>query len=225
MLIQTPEGAGKVTLLINEVKIKIGSTVFFQAQAGGNMVITTVEGAASVETHGRLYTAYAGTQVTVPLNDDLSPAGPPSAPVGYDAEALQNLPLQVLDRQVTVAPPMSQTAIDQHVAQDDAVLSGNNGGQGGDNAGNNGVNCPDQSPGVSCDAPGQGDPCASQGQSCNAPGQGDPCASQGNSCNAPGQNNGNNGNNDGNNGNNDGNNGNGGNGGGNSGGNNGGSKK
>ncbi len=40
LIIQTPEGAGTVRLYINEVKIDIGSTVFFQANPGGNMVVS-----------------------------------------------------------------------------------------------------------------------------------------------------------------------------------------
>src|SRR5690606_22200228 len=69
LIIQTPEGAGKVNLLINEVNIRIGSTVFFQAQAGGNLTISTVEGTAEVTVMGVTYVAYAGTFISVPLNN------------------------------------------------------------------------------------------------------------------------------------------------------------
>ena len=52
LLIQTPEGVGKVTLWINQVRVKIGSTVLFEAQPDGNMTISTFEGHAEVEANG-----------------------------------------------------------------------------------------------------------------------------------------------------------------------------
>jgi hypothetical protein len=42
LLIQTPEGVGEVTLLINEVNIQLGSTVYFQAQPS-DMTVRVVE--------------------------------------------------------------------------------------------------------------------------------------------------------------------------------------
>lgn len=106
LLIQTPEGVAKVNLLINEVDIQIGSTVYFQAQAGQDMVIRVVEGSAEVHAFDTTFKATAGTQITVPLDADLKPAGPPSPPTAYDMDDVRSLPLNLLQRSVVVHPPV-----------------------------------------------------------------------------------------------------------------------
>src|SRR5262249_43307373 len=41
LLIQTPEGAGEIRLWINQIMVKMGSTVYFQARPNGDMVVST----------------------------------------------------------------------------------------------------------------------------------------------------------------------------------------
>lgn len=107
LLVQTPEGVAEVTLLINSVEVRLGSTVLFQAQPGAEATITVVEGHARVTAAGSSQVAPAGTQITVPLGADLTPAGPPSPPVAYDLEKLAALPVAYLTRSVVVAPPLA----------------------------------------------------------------------------------------------------------------------
>jgi hypothetical protein len=107
LLIQTPEGVGQVTLLINEVDIQLGSTVYFQAQPGAEMIVSVVEGSARVESAGVVHTAAAGTQISVPMDADMRPAGPPSEPRPYDQAALMALPLRLLERTVSIHPPLT----------------------------------------------------------------------------------------------------------------------
>lgn len=187
LLIQTPEGAGKVNLLINEVNIRIGSTVFFQAQPGGSLKISTVEGAADVTVDGVTYTAYAGTFVTVPLGPDLHPAGPPTMPQPYDLAALQSLPVQLLPRQIVIHTPLDPNTINALVSADvnrTASEESNNGNGSGSETST------DQPTSVGDDGqPGNGttDP-SDDGQCCAVPGTTEPEADAcpGNSCNAPG---------------------------------------
>ena len=85
MLIQTPEGEGRVTFLINEVSIDLissqnGSTAFLQAQPEGDMAVSVLEGAATVSFGDVEYTATGGNQIIVPLTADLAPAAPPGRP-------------------------------------------------------------------------------------------------------------------------------------------------
>ena len=101
-LVQTPEGIAEVTLLINEVDIQLGSTVYFQAQPSGDMSIRVIEGTARVTTSGTTYTAPAGYEITVPLSVDLKPAGPPTPPTVFEAADVQGLPLSLLERPVDV---------------------------------------------------------------------------------------------------------------------------
>lgn len=185
-LIQTPEGAGEVTLLINEVNIHVGSTVYFQAQRNGEMTITTLEGKARVQAMGVEHIAFAGTRVRVPMTEDLTPSGPPLPPEPYDVSTLINLPIGLLNQSISIASPLSYDQIAQLYAE--LMVSNNQGNGAGDDT------CPCDLPDVTddcadnnCDAPGQTDTCPT-GNSCNTPGHDDDCP--GNSCDAgipPGQ--------------------------------------
>lgn len=108
LLIQSPHDAGRVMLRINDVDLEIGSTVFLQATASGNMTVTTIEGMAQVTSAESTQFAVAGSRVTVPLDDAGNPAGPPSPPQPYTVEELQHLPLQLLDEPVEIAPPLTE---------------------------------------------------------------------------------------------------------------------
>jgi hypothetical protein len=116
ILIQTPEGAAKVTLLINEIDIQLGSTVFFQAQPGESMTIQVIEGSARVTVSGETKTAFAGTQITVPLDQTLTPAGTPEDPAPYEMAHVAALPVELLERSVVVHPPLSEDEIDALLA-------------------------------------------------------------------------------------------------------------
>lgn len=103
LLIQTPEGVGKVSLWINEVQVKIGSTVLFQAEAGGDMSISTFEGSAEVTVNGETQEAVAGTFVRVPLDADLRPTGVPTPPeaITLDFTVAESSPLVELTTAAT----------------------------------------------------------------------------------------------------------------------------
>ncbi|HEX2906882.1 MAG TPA: hypothetical protein VHO69_08485, partial [Phototrophicaceae bacterium] len=148
LLIQTPEGAGEITFLINEVDIRIGSTVFFQAQPNGSLTVSTLQGAARVRAFGTESIAIAGSQVTVPMDKNLAPAGPPSAPAPYDEALLRTLPLGALDKTVVVLPPMTPAEIQADIAaivggpgtttDQETVVSGGGSGSGGGKSGTTG---------------------------------------------------------------------------------------
>ena len=195
LLIQTPEGVGEVQLLINEINIQLGSTVFFQAQPGNMMTVSTLEGHADIRAFGIEQTAYPGTQVTIPLADNLTPSGPPSPPQPYDKSQMDTLPTPLLTRSIVAAEPMSYVAIQERLAESSGINNEVNATADGGTASNtdntidiccgpeNAPGQDDSCPGNSCNAPGQGGSCP--GNSCNAPGQGGSCP--GNSCNAPGR--------------------------------------
>jgi len=105
ILIQTPEGMAEVSLLINEVDIRLGSTVYLQAEAGKEMVIRVVEGSAQVETFGVVEQAAAGYEIHMPLNEDLTPADVPAPAEPYQMSDVQALPVDLLERDITVQPP------------------------------------------------------------------------------------------------------------------------
>ena len=111
LLVQTPEGVAEITLLVNEVDIQLGATVYFQAQAGDNMVVRVVEGRARVTAQGVSRMAYAGSQITIPLDANGKAAGPPGLPVGYAMSAVSALPLWMLERPVVVHLPLTAEEI------------------------------------------------------------------------------------------------------------------
>ena len=107
ILIQTPEGELEVALLMNEANIQLRATAFVQADPGENMTVYVIEGEATVEAEGVTRTLLPGTSVSVPLNEAGEAAGAPSEPVPYEISQLQALPLDLLERPVTVAEPFS----------------------------------------------------------------------------------------------------------------------
>ncbi len=125
VLIQTPEGVGSVTFLINEVNIQLGSTIFFEAVPGGEMTISAVEGSAVVTAAGVTYRATAGTEVAVPMDEDMKPAGPPSKPRPYKADKVRSLPLGLLERSIEVHEPLTEDELADYLATPEAT------GQGG----------------------------------------------------------------------------------------------
>lgn len=103
LLVQTPEGVASVTLWMDEVVIQMDGTGFVQAEPNGDLTVNVLDGAAQVEANGEIRTAVAGTAVSVPLDENLSPAGEPSAPQPIDPNDVQALPLDLLDDEVEVA--------------------------------------------------------------------------------------------------------------------------
>lgn len=176
MLIQTPEGVGEITFLINEVNIQIGSTVYFEAQPGGLMTIATLEGHARVRVGNVTQSALAGTQVVVPLNEDFSPAGPPRPPQPYDEARIRTLPLTALPHAIIPAPALTIAEIQTLLSTEANPIGETGSTEEGDapletsgNAPAGTAGGPPDCPGQSCNAPGQGGTCP--GRSCEAPGQ------------------------------------------------------
>jgi hypothetical protein len=49
----------------------------------------------------------AGTQIGVPLDEDMKPSGPPSRPRAYEMSTVAALPVQYLPRVVEIAQPLN----------------------------------------------------------------------------------------------------------------------
>jgi hypothetical protein len=116
LLIQTPEGVGRVTLLINEVSIRIGSTAFVEARSGEELRVSTVEGEVLVEAMGVIHTAPAGAEISVPLDDHNEPSAPPSKPRPYNEAEWESLPVEALEEEIVEIPaPLTDDVIEQIV--------------------------------------------------------------------------------------------------------------
>jgi hypothetical protein len=102
LLIQTPEGVGKVDLLLNEVGISIGSTAYLQAQPNADMVINVVEGQADVTSQGVTESVVAGNRTTIELDENGIADSPPTPPEPYETEPLRQLPINNLPRPIMI---------------------------------------------------------------------------------------------------------------------------
>jgi len=110
LLIQTPEGVEEVAFNVNGVDVAVGSTVLFQTEATDEqeleMLISTVEGSAVANFDEEQYPAIEGTQIRIPLGQNLVPLARPPLPVSYDENRIRGLPLASLPRPVVPAPPL-----------------------------------------------------------------------------------------------------------------------
>jgi uncharacterized protein YgiM (DUF1202 family) len=107
LLIQTPEGVGEISFLINEVDIRLGSTAYLTTPQGGDgnqLQISLVEGGGRVESDGVAQYLLPGQTLFVPLNEDGVADGQPSDPEPYDAEG-DALPFLLIPDQIIVPDP------------------------------------------------------------------------------------------------------------------------
>jgi hypothetical protein len=118
LLIQTPKGAGQISVRANNVDIQLGSTAYLQAQPGTQMNVKVVEGKGHLTAGGKTVVVPAGAQVDIPLDEDLNASGEPSDPEAYDASELEFLPIDDLPDEITIAPPADEEALQQ--AMDEA---------------------------------------------------------------------------------------------------------
>lgn len=106
LVIQTPSGVESVSFNVNGVDVEVGSTIVIQAQASKAMTIHTLEGAAVVTLDGTTYPVVAGTELSIPMNDQMQPDGLPTLPVPFCLARMTPMPTDVLQRDVSDAAPM-----------------------------------------------------------------------------------------------------------------------
>lgn len=121
LIVQTPHGASEVKINVNGLDVVMGSTVLFQAHAGQDMQITTIEGSAVVEMDGQQFPVLAGTRIRIPLDENLNAIGTPSLPESYAFEDVAVMPTSLLERQIEIAPPMPSSVLSQTT---DLLLNG-----------------------------------------------------------------------------------------------------
>jgi len=113
ILIQTPDGVGKIELRANDVSFQLGSTALLQAQAGDMLTFSVIEGEGEATADGVSVIIPAGAMVSVPLDDEGQAAGAPGEVVPYDQDMLANLPVDALPRAIEIADPSTTEAIEE----------------------------------------------------------------------------------------------------------------
>jgi hypothetical protein len=113
LLVQTPQGADEITLNVNGVDVSMGSTVLFQADADQGMSVSTLEGAAFVAAQDDVQPIVPGSWVHIALDKQLRASASPELPKSYvkRVRLLQSLPLRLLQRKITAAPPLTPDQI------------------------------------------------------------------------------------------------------------------
>ncbi|PJF33733.1 MAG: hypothetical protein CUN57_01370, partial [Phototrophicales bacterium] len=122
LLVQTPKGVGEINLLVNEVEISMGSTVFLSAPRGdddnGNkkvnaksMKVKTIEGAAIVKRDGDTTIATGGSQFEVIYDDD-GEIEEITKSERLDVDEVDDLPYELLDREIEPDEPLTDEELD-----------------------------------------------------------------------------------------------------------------
>jgi hypothetical protein len=105
VLIQTPEGAATVNLLLNGVEVELGSTALLRSQPDASMMLALLEGKAEVTVAGAdPVTVEAGFKATIPTDEDGLGAGAPVVEP-YTTDDIAALPLELLPLEIEVAAP------------------------------------------------------------------------------------------------------------------------
>jgi len=168
MLIQTPQGQARITMLINEVSIEMvstnqfGAAAFVQANPEDGMSISMLTGSANVEAEGTAFFVNANMRTIIPLNQDFSAAGVPSAPSRYDTQTTQDIALLplVIDSSVPLGTVEAGTDSDANTSSTSATGNTNTSNGGGtsesgnpsrNTGNNNSAEC--NLPGAACQAP------------------------------------------------------------------------
>jgi hypothetical protein len=125
IIISTPEGAGVVSLVANDVTIELGSTAILTAIPDDVMTIALTEGNATVTADGVSQEFEGDFQVTVPINEDLEAVGAPSEPEPIPEETTEALS-DITDFVSDEEADGEDTADTSEIAAGDVVpLSGN----------------------------------------------------------------------------------------------------
>jgi hypothetical protein len=115
LMVQTPEGVGEVAFTVNEVNVTLGSTVYFQANPEQEeMIVSTIEGKAILERAGQIQEIVAGTRLRLPIEqigERIGALDLPDLLEPYDEIRLNYLPIDLLEREIDIALPLTIEAI------------------------------------------------------------------------------------------------------------------
>lgn len=116
LLIQTPQGTARVTLLINEVSIELipnqnGATALVTGSASNGMTISVIDGTAYVESNGSSFFVDSTQQTTIELDANLQPIGTPSIPITYNVDDIAVIPVLgiIRDNTIPIIPSAATT--------------------------------------------------------------------------------------------------------------------
>jgi hypothetical protein len=107
IVVQTPQGAGKVNFTVNGIDIALGSTAFLSSpESVNNTCVSLLTGDADLTSGGRVVDLNPGERSCTPLNDD-GTSGPPGLPEPFDPQEMASIALVIdsLPDQVEIPDP------------------------------------------------------------------------------------------------------------------------
>ena len=117
ILIQTPENAGSVTLIINGLTTTLRSTAFIQVE-NQSLIINMLSGSATISAGGVTQIVPAGTLAQIALDETGQAINTPSAPQPYNFASLTTLPVAVaLPNEIEIASAVQEENIAEAVQQ------------------------------------------------------------------------------------------------------------
>lgn len=110
VIIQSPNAiASNIRFRVNGVSLALNGTLFLEAQPGGTLDISVLEGLVTADTGDVPRVAQAGSLISIAMSDTLAPNGAPTVQI-YDLPTLLELPLNRLPRQFALGTGGTQTA-------------------------------------------------------------------------------------------------------------------
>jgi hypothetical protein len=107
VVVQTPQGAGKVNFTVNGIDIALGSTAFLSSPENiNNTCLSLLTGDADLTSGGRVVDLNPGERSCTPLNDD-GTSGPPGQPEPFDIQEMASIAVVVdtLPDQIDIPDP------------------------------------------------------------------------------------------------------------------------
>ena len=111
VMIQTPEGAGRITVNVNGIDLNLGSTAYIRTRPENQIGLSLIEGSGIAEVDGFVQYIPSGAWITVPTDEDGIADGPPNSPQPYNNDKMASLPVELLDREVEVPPSLTEDEI------------------------------------------------------------------------------------------------------------------
>ncbi|MBK8135074.1 MAG: SH3 domain-containing protein [Chloroflexi bacterium] len=107
VVVQTPQGAGRVNFNVNGINVALGSTVFITAPEGsGSTCLSLITGGMELSSGGASLDLVPGERSCVPVIEE-DKAGPPGPAVPFDATEIASIAavLDILPLTVEIPPP------------------------------------------------------------------------------------------------------------------------
>jgi hypothetical protein len=107
VLIQSPQGWGRVQFTINGVRIRFNSTVYIQAPPGGPMTLNVLEGQINVSVNNVDVWVPAGASIDIPLDANGLASASPGAPQPHTDLTALGAPVELLPLAFPIQPPIT----------------------------------------------------------------------------------------------------------------------